>query len=108
VKQQPTSLSQQCPAEPVGAYNGNFTVSGQLQPALAGAAIKVTYTTPDSTESFERSVTTDGNGAWTDTIDPRSVNQPYGAWKVQGRFEGDTGHSGSSAPECTVAVFNDG
>jgi len=110
VKGQPTSLTQQCPGEPVGAYGNSapFTVSGHLDPALAGATIKVKYTTASSA-SFERTVTTDANGNWSDTIVANDeAFGEYGTWRVQARFEGDAGHNPSTAPECTVVVFNDG
>jgi hypothetical protein len=110
VKSQPTTLSQQCPATPVGAYGNSepFTVSGHLDPAIAGATIKIKYTTASSS-TFERSVTTDANGNWSKTIVANDeAFGEYGTWKVQARFEGDSGHDPSTAPECTVVVFNDG
>jgi hypothetical protein len=110
VKSQPTTLSQQCPAEPVGAYGNSepFTVSGHLDPALTGATIKVKYTTASSS-TFERTVTTDASGNWSDTIVANDeAFGEYGTWKVQARFGGDAQHEGSTAPECTVVVFNDG
>jgi hypothetical protein len=110
VKSQPTTLSQQCPAEPVGAYGNSepFTVSGHLDPALTGATIKVKYTTASSS-TFERTVTTDANGNWSDTIVAQDeAPGEFGDWKVQARFDGDAQHQASTAPECTVVVFNDG
>jgi hypothetical protein len=116
VKDQATTLTQQCP-QIVGAYSGDppFTVTGHLQPGFAGATIKVKYTTPTAagdppSRTFERTVTTDANGDWTDTISPRSEepNNPFGSWKVQARFDGDGDHAASVAPECTVFVLNDG
>jgi hypothetical protein len=114
VKQQPTTLSQTCP-QVAGAYGnvGQFTITGHLDPAVAGETIKIKYTTPGQTQAsqtFERSVTTDANGDWTDTIEPRqeAPNDTYGTWKVQSRFEGDATHAGSTAAECSVVVVNDG
>jgi Peptidase family C25/Propeptide_C25 len=110
VKSQPTSLSQQCPAQPVGAYGNSepFTVSGHLDPAFAGATIEIRYTTASSS-TFERTVTTDANGNWSKTIVANDeAFGEYGTWKVQARFGGDAGHDPSTAAECTVVVFNDG
>jgi hypothetical protein len=110
VKSQPTTLSQQCPPAPVGAYGNSepFTVSGHLDPALTGATIKIKYTTASSS-SFERTVTTDANGNWTHTIVANDeAFGEYGTWKVQARFEGDATHTASTAPECPVVVYNDG
>jgi hypothetical protein len=110
-----TTLTQQCP-QIVGAYSGEppFTVTGHLDPALAGATIKIRYTTPVGNDppsrTFERTVTTDANGNWTDTISPREEEpgNPFGDWKVQARFDGNADHAPSVAPECTVFVLNDG
>ena len=71
-----TTLTQECP-KTVGAYSGEppFTVSGHLDPALAGATIKIRYTTPvgntPPSRTFERTVTTDANGDWTDMCELR-------------------------------------
>jgi hypothetical protein len=112
VKAQPTTLSQQCPQR-VDGFNDPVTVSGKLDPGFAGAQIKVKYTTPGQSSpsvSFERTVTTDANGNWSDTMNPQqqAPNDTYGNWKVQARFEGDAAHAGSTAQECTVDVFNGG
>ena len=110
----PTSLSQQCP-ETLDGFNNEpqFTVSGRLQPGIAGATIKVKYTTPSGFtpgRTFERTVTTDADGDWTDTIDPRDEEPDNwrGDWKVQARFDGNSQHAASVAPECTVDVFDGG
>lgn len=113
VKSQPTSLSQQCP-QSVDGFHDPLTVSGKLDPGFAGAQIKVKYTTPtgDPTPSrtFERTVTTDANGNWSDSIDVREeeFDNWRGDWKIQARYEGDATHAGSTAQECTVNVFDGG
>jgi hypothetical protein len=113
VKSQPTTLSQQCP-QSVDGFNDPVTVMGQLDPAFAGAQIKVKYTTPvgnpTASRTFERTVTTDATGAWSDSVDVRQEEPGNwrGDWKIQARFEGDATHAGSTAQECTVDVFDGG
>ena len=99
-----TALSQSCPSSAV--YNNPMTIEGQLDPGFAGAKIVLTYTRPDAS-TFERTVTTDQSGAWSDTIIPAQQSgqsSPFGEWKVKSRFEGDATHKASSSGECAVAV----
>ena len=108
-----TTLTQQCPSDVDEFQEEPFTITGQLQPGFANATIKVKYTTPSGFtpgRTFERTVTTNANGAWSDTIDPAAEagSNRYGDWKVQARFEGDSDHAPSTAPECTVNFHNSG
>ena len=110
-----TTMTQQCPPRLDGFNNAPpFKVTGRLQPGFAGATVKIRYTTPEGTDppsrSFDRTVTTDANGDWSDEIDPRTEEPDNwrGDWKVQARFEGDAEHAASIAPECTVDVFDGG
>jgi hypothetical protein len=109
-----TRLSQTCPSHPETYFDveddGDFTVTGNLSPGFAGAKITLTYTTPAGnnppSRSFERSVTTDANGNWTDTIKPKveESDNPRGDWKVKSRYDGDAGHKASATETCTVRV----
>ena len=114
VKDEPpitTTLSQQCPANVDEFHDEPFTITGQLQPGFAGATIKIRYTTPSGftpATTVERTVTTNANGEWSDTMDPFSVPNRYGDWKVQARYEGDSEHASSIAAECTVHYENSG
>jgi hypothetical protein len=109
-----TSLTQQCPQEVDGFHHEPLTVGGKMSPAFAGATIKIKYTTPTGTpvasRTFERTVQTNANGEWTDTIDPRNEesDNTYGNWTVQARFDGDAANKPSQAAACTVNVFNGG
>jgi hypothetical protein len=103
-----TSLTQSCPS---GTVNNNSPVTfrGSLSPGFAGANIVRTYTRPDGT-SFERTVQTDANGDWTDTIQlwptftGNDPNHGAGTWKVRSRFNGDSTHAPSSTGDCTFQV----
>ena len=107
VKDEPpitTTLSQQCPANVDEFHDEPFTITGQLQPGFAGATIKITYTSPSQFapgRTFERTVTTNANGEWSDTIDPIAGAwthaHRFGDWKVQARYEGDSEHASSIA-----------
>jgi hypothetical protein len=101
-----TTLTHSCPAD--ASYNQQFTTTGRLQPGFSGATIKLTYTRQDNT-TFERTVTTDATGSWSDTMTPQQNPGPgqffpFGDWKVRARFDGDTGHNPSSTPDCTFNV----
>jgi hypothetical protein len=106
VPKTPTSMTQECPSEPVPS-GGNMTVSGTLSPALAGVNIVITYTRPDQT-TFDRTVQTDANGAWTNTITPQSEATGFGVgtWNVKARYAGDDTRAASSTAGCTVEVFD--
>ena len=108
-----TSLTQQCPSDVDEFHEEPFTITGQLQPGFANAMVKVRYTAPSGPSpgrTFERTVPTNANGEWSDTIDPaeEAGGNRYGDWKVQARFEGDSDHAPSTAPECTVNFHNSG
>jgi hypothetical protein len=106
-----TTLTQQCPDagpnNPV-ASNSTFTVSGTLTGAPAGAMVTLEYTRPDLT-TFERTVTADPNGNWSDSIvpDEQRANAPRaGEWKIRSRYDGDATHKPSAAGPCSVFVFD--
>jgi hypothetical protein len=108
-----TALSATCPASPQ-ASEKSMTTSGKLDPGVAGAKIVVRYTPPSGTgQPFERTVATDANGNWSDSIVPSDdgspngrLNRGAGDWLIEPRFDGDAGHAGSTAQACTVTVFD--
>ena len=93
--QTPTSLSLVCPSG--ATLKGSLDVSGSLSPPFAGAAITLTYTSPNG--SIVRETTTDLQGNFADSVEA-SVT---GAWSVAATFPGDASH-GSSAATCTTTV----
>jgi hypothetical protein len=108
-----TTLTQACPQRVDGFNGAPLTVSGKLEPSYAGATITIKYTTPSTpgpSRSFERTVTTNANGEWSNTIVPRDEEPSgtrYGNWTVQARFDGDSANKPSQAIACTVDVFNE-
>jgi hypothetical protein len=105
-----TTLSTSCPGSPHGSEKP-MTTTGRLEPAFAGAKIVVRYTPPDGTgQPFERTVTTDANGNWSDSVVPNEngqrPNRGVGDWLIEPRFEGDDGHAPSQGEACTVTVFD--
>jgi hypothetical protein len=108
-----TTLSATCPSSPQASEKA-MTTSGRLEPGSAGAQIVVRYTPPSGTgQPFERTVTTDANGNWSDSIVPSDDGSPNdrpnrgaGDWLIEPRFDGDAGHAGSTAQACTVTVFD--
>jgi hypothetical protein len=101
-----TKLTQTCPAGTV-SQNGTMSISGNLSPAFAGASIVLTYTRPSDGATFERTVQTNANGDWNDSILPSQSDgqgNGVGSWKVRSRFDGDATHNSSSTTDCTVPV----
>lgn len=91
-----------------------MTTSGQLQPGLAGREIVVRYTPSQGDEQpFERTVTTDAKGNWSDSVVPSQdpggfIRQSRGAgeWLIEPRYEGDADHWDTTGPSCKVTVLN--
>jgi hypothetical protein len=108
-----TKLSTSCPSTPHGSEQP-ITTSGRLEPGFAGAKIVVRYTPPSGTgQPFERTVTTDAKGGWSDSVVPsddgnKGIRPKRGAgdWLIEPRYEGDGGHAPSEGQACTVAVFD--
>ena len=93
-----TTMSMTCPRSARAGVATKF--SGHIDPAFAGAEVRVTYSRAGG-GSIEHTVRTDGAGNWTDTATfPRTQ---LGTWRVTARYEGDGSHSPSQA-ECDVAV----
>ena len=103
-----TQLTHSCPNPQNPSYTEEYTTTGRLTPAFAGAQVKLTYTRADDT-TFERTATTDANGNWSDTITPQQHDGPepffeFGTWKVRANYDGDSGHKASSSPDCSFQV----
>ena len=95
-----TTLTTTCPGSPQTA-NAPMATSGTLEPDVASAQIVLRYTPPVG-QPFERTVTTDANGNWSDKITP-GPNNP-GEWRIETRYEGDAGHTPAGGQQCTVTV----
>lgn len=93
-----TTMSMNCPRSARAGIPATF--SGHIDPAFAGASVKLSYTRAGG-GSIEHTVTTDGAGNWTDSATfPRTQT---GTWHVTARYEGDATHTASQA-ECDVTV----
>jgi hypothetical protein len=102
-----TSMTQTCAASPQDDAKP-MTTSGTLSPAFANADIKLTYTRPNNGGTFVRTVQTNANGAWSDTITPAQQSgqaSPDGVWTIRSDYAGDATRAPSSA-QCTVTVTN--
>jgi hypothetical protein len=100
-----TQLTISCPTASVPS-NQSATIGGSLSPAFAGAAVELTYTSPNGRSgSVTRTATTAANGDWTDTFDTGPANDGQGAntggvWTVSARYAGDSAHEGSGPVDC--------
>jgi hypothetical protein len=95
-----TTLTTTCPGSPQPA-NTPMATGGRLEPGFAGAQVIVRYTPPGG-QPFERTVTTDANGDWSDKITPGPND--VGDWRIEARYEGDSGHTAADGQECVVTV----
>jgi hypothetical protein len=76
--------------------------SGHLDPAFAGASVKVVYTRDSNGETIEHSAATDAAGNYTDSVTiPRAK---AGAWHAQALYAGDDPHTGSSSAVLPLSV----
>jgi hypothetical protein len=95
-----TTMTTTCPTGLQG-FKTDVTVNGQLKTVPAGTSVKLTYTphSPQSNPPFERNVTTDANGNWTDTIDMSDHNNTGngGQWTLKADYAGDADHKASTA-----------
>jgi hypothetical protein len=100
-----TQLTISCPTSNV-VHDQSATIRGSLSPAFAGAAVELTYTSPNGRSgSVTRTVTTAASGDWTDTFDTGPPNDGQGAgnggvWTVSARYAGDSAHEGSGPVDC--------
>jgi hypothetical protein len=97
---QPTSLTLSGPA--TVKFDSPTGFKGHLDPAFAGAPVKVVYTRDSNGETIEHSVSTDANGDFTDTVTiPRAKR---GAWHAQATYAGDATHGASSSNNLAFSV----
>jgi hypothetical protein len=96
-----TSLTHSCPTATV-ARNDSVVTFGRLTPGVPGAQIVLTYTRPDGT-TFERTANAHADGGWNDSMSP-AAEGPNGTWLVRARYAGDSSHSPSTSPDCSVVV----
>ena len=81
-------------------YSGeSLTVSGSIDPSHEGVGVTLKYTDPEDVES-DRTVTTQGDGNYVDTVTPNLE----GMWTVQASWPGDTDTLASLSPEIRFLV----
>jgi len=77
----------------------NITVSGNIDPPHNGVEVTLTYTDPEDTMS-NRTVTTQGDGNYSDTLTPNLD----GMWNVQASWPGDADTLGAASSEVRFLV----
>ena len=110
-----TSLTQQCPKTVDEFDEPPFTVTGQLDP---GSPVRRSRSRTRRRRDYPgphvRAPRHDGRERRLDGHDRRDCRgagptyNTFGDWKVQARYEGDSDHGASIAPECTVNYENSG
>jgi hypothetical protein len=103
-----TSLSETCSPDVNTAASQSITVSGRLTPAPPAATIRLVYTPPGGTP-FARTALADGNGNWSNTLDPQTDHGDgvtFGNWTVRAHFDGSPGFQASQSGTCTVFVHD--
>jgi hypothetical protein len=80
-----------------------FTVTGELNPAVAGVTVTLTYQPPSGT-AVTRSVTTTAQGEYSDTYTPSDP----GAWTVTACWDGDSAHETTASATQAVTVQESG
>jgi hypothetical protein len=95
-----TKLSLTCPGSAHAGVATSFT--GHLDPAFAGAQVKLHYARTDGTGTpIDHTVTTNASGDWSDSATfPRTQ---LGQWKATATYDGDGSHKPSSA-DCSFTV----
>lgn len=92
-----SSLSIKCPNN--GPLPSDVTTTGSLAPAETGAKVRLRYTPPQG-DPFDRTVSTNVNGNYSDTI---TADQP-GTWTVQSFFNGDADHQKAASGVCQFGI----
>jgi hypothetical protein len=100
----PTSLSLKGPA--TFKFDTDTTFSGHLEPPVANAPIKVTYTRDSNGEKITHSVVTNASGDYTDTV--RIPRAKAGDWHEQAAYAGDTTHGASTSDDLHSTVNSTG
>ena len=98
IKKIPTTLTIEV-SETEIMKGDSITFSGSISPAVEGATVTLTYTKPDGS-TFTRTVTTDADGAYSDSFTPTEE----GAWSVEASWEGDAQHEGASSSSVSFTV----
>jgi hypothetical protein len=93
---QTTTLTLACPAN--ATSNSGITVGGSLGPAVAGASVAITYSTPSGPVTDQ--VMTDATGSFTDS----RPNPTPGGWTTQASYAGDATRSPAVSPLCQTTV----
>jgi hypothetical protein len=97
---QPTTLTLSGPS--TVTFGKPATFRGKLSPAVAGAAVKVTYTRDADGATIEHSVSPDAAGDFSDTVTiPRAQR---GGWHAQATYAGDATHGASSSDSLSFNV----
>jgi hypothetical protein len=97
-----TTISCACSSSEVN--EGNFiTTSGTITPSVSGKTVALTYTRPDGT-SFNRTVTTELDGSFNDSIKPDAA----GTWGVQASWGGDLIYTGATSSPISFTVKKSG
>ena len=82
VREIPTTLTQNCPADNQFHSNNLVTITGNLAGAPAGSTVDVTWQMPTRNEPGGRTVvthpTTDAQGNWSTSVQSQSFE--YGNW----------------------------
>jgi Peptidase family C25/Propeptide_C25 len=95
-----TALTLDCPT--FVDFGEAHTFTGRLAPGVTGAKVKLTYTRDGNLESFERTVTTDANGNFSDTVTFNPNQQDD--WDLTATYAGNPGHKPSSSQVCEFVV----
>ncbi len=94
----PTTVS--CSVSPSEVTQGvPVTISGSINPAVAGATVLLAYRSPDGTD-IERTVTTDTDGFYSDSYQPDII----GSWSVTASWRGDPTHIEAKSPTNSFSV----
>jgi hypothetical protein len=87
----------ECPA--VVLNPKSIEVAGRLTPALAGAQVSASFAPPKGSPNVV-TATVDAEGSWKAAFTPKPSDT--GTWNVDASYGGDSTHTASSAPTCTV------
>jgi hypothetical protein len=106
VREIPTSLTRNCPADDQFHSNNLITITGNLAGAPAGSTVDVTWTTRNDDEVVERTVMThpktDAQGNWSTSLQSDSFED--GTWSVDTSYAGGGGYAASQGAACSFHV----
>lgn len=80
-----------------------LTVTGRLNPAVAGVTVTLTYQ-PPSGAAMTRSITTNADGEYSDSYTPSDT----GAWSVTARWNGNNDHDAATSTTQAFTVQKSG